>query len=55
MVSNHTIHGGNFYHRSERDDGQKISKAVIELFHGLYGMLHRFVGTTCRPHQYDPM
>lgn len=39
MVLNHTIKEANACHRNNRGHGQQMSYAVIELFHGLYGML----------------
>ena len=55
MVLNHMIEGANSDHRNERVHNQKMSHAVIELFHWLYSMWHRLVETTYWLHQYHPI
>jgi len=55
MVLGHTIQGANSDHRNERLHDQEMSRAVIDLFHGLYGMWHRLVEITYWQHQYHPI
>ena len=40
---------------NEKVNDQEMSRAIIELFHWLYGMWYDFVETTYRPHRYYPI